>query len=250
MLAAFWQPLLPEIDGGEIPCSRSQVPSDCAAAARNRFTRVRQPQLPHVGHEDGLVSPLGAGHLFGHDPMILAKAAHACEPLALEDRQAAVLKEGSGNLSVGCIFWVALNQAAAQAGDLRKRASKRHCCDALASVLFVHEEASYPPIGWLCLSFVVGAKVLDARKLIGRAELAPAYGLWPVIDKCGMSRTLADPRLLLRTPMRAGLLAFGVKREAPASAPNAFVPLHERSKIGPSGRGERLDGEAGHAWLL
>ncbi len=99
-------------------------------------------------------------------------------------------------------------------------------------------------------AFAMDPNVLDAGKFFRGAKLAPANTTCLVVHEGCMSGTLSYSSLLRLAPMRSALFAFGVELQAPASTPDTVVPLDQRDKVRPCGRGKGLGGEAGHRWML
>src|SRR5262245_15782262 len=166
--------------------------------------------------------------------MVLAEGSNAAEPLPLKQRKATVVQERCRDLSSRGVLGIALDAAAAQTGDLRKGPSERSGSDAFPSVSLVHKEARDSPVRWRTLFLRVDAQMLDPRQLGGNSELTPADAKFASVDKSRVSLALANALLLLTTPVRPGLLSFGMKRQAPASAPDSVVTLNKGSKIRPS----------------
>src|SRR5215468_1861557 len=80
-------------------------------------------------------------HDFGHDPMVLAEAPGAAEPLVLEHRDRAIVQERCRYRPAFRRFGVAFHRSSAQAGDLPERALEGGRGDALAAIPPVDEEA-------------------------------------------------------------------------------------------------------------
>jgi len=173
--------------------------------------------------------------VLGHNPVVLAELPHALEALVFKHRQPAVVEEGGRDLSVGRVFWIALDQTTTQALNLGERAGKSRGRDALTPVLPVNEEASDSPIWRRTCAFAVDTQMLDAREFRRRSKLAPPYAGSSGEDKGRMRFTLAHTLFLSGSTMRSWILALSMKGQAPAAAPDAFVSLDEGSEVAPRG---------------
>src|SRR5680860_1248235 len=144
---------------------------------------------------------------------------------------------------------VALDRAAAVAGDLVQRPAERGVGDAAAAQALAGEEAGNAPVREGGEAVVVAAPALDLRQLAGRSELAPAQALVAVEDERGVGAALVYALLLLGSVLRRGapLAQLDVEAHAPAASPHAVVRLDQPGKRGPRVHVQRPDGEAtGH----
>jgi hypothetical protein len=94
--------------------------------------------------------------------MVLSKGARSPEPLALEHRNRAVVKEGSRDRSTFGVFRVAFHGPSPEPGDFPQSALESGACDPFAPVVPVHEKAGDPPIRKVGETFEIGSLVLGA----------------------------------------------------------------------------------------
>ena len=122
------------------------------------------------------------------DPGVLTDAATPDEPVLLEELDRRAEEEAALRLATGGHLGDGLDEAAAKASDLVKRALQACPGNALTAMPLVDEDAGDPPVRQRWRVFVVLAPVLDPRKLLGAAVLTPALcGAILIDDKRSMS---------------------------------------------------------------
>src|SRR5574341_2393406 len=142
------------------------------------------------------------------------------------------MEEGSRNRATFPVLRVALDRSSPEAADFSQSAAEGDSCDALVPIVPIDEEAGDSPVREVCETFHVGALVFDARKLVGRAELTPAYAGGTVVHQGRVSSAFADSTFLQESGL-AGPHALGVKRHAPTATPYAVVLLDESGEVRP-----------------
>jgi hypothetical protein len=143
------------------------------------------------------------------------------------------MEEGSRNRATFHVLRVALDRSSPKTADFPQSAAEGDGCDALVPMVPIHEETSDSPVWEVFETFHVGSPVFDARKLVGRPELTPAYAGGTVVHQGGVSSAFADPSFLEGSGL-SGACALRVKRHAPAAAPYAVVLLDQPGEVGPS----------------
>jgi len=182
-------------------------------------------------------------HPPAHDPCVLANLPAAGESVLLEEFDGSAEKETARRLAARRHLGDGLDEAAAGMGDLVERAFQRHPCDALAAMFLVDVEAGDPPVRTPRRVLLVLALVLDARKFLGAAVLAPPLrGAVLVEDERGVSATCPNPALLDRAMADPLLAALRVVTNAPTSAEDPVVAL-DKFREGIPGVG--VEGSAG-----
>src|SRR5215831_1261743 len=159
-----------------------------------------------------------------------------------------VEKLGRDFLALG-VLWIALHDATAPLRDQLEGAAKRHTCDASPSIVPVDENARDAIVGRLIgAGRLVFLPVMDVRKLIRRAVLAPRHRSVAVEDQRRVSAALANETLLPGAPFFAlGPALSRMKPRAPAATePTPVVLLEETRKGIPRRRIERLDRVLAH----
>src|SRR5262249_29301652 len=140
-------------------------------------------------------------------------------------------------LPVSSHFWDGLVPPSPSLGDLVQRPPQRGPGDALASMLRVYVEARDPPVRPGRRILAVFAAVLNVRKFLRAAVLAPPLRDPVVIkDQRRMRAALPNPGLLRRAIVdRPSLAWLEVKADAPASAEDAVIALDELREDIPGG---------------
>src|SRR4051794_29489081 len=159
---------------------------------------------------------------------MLADLPAAAEAVLLQELHGRAEQEASRRLTTGGHLGDGLDQPPAGPGDLVERAFQPGAGDALPSVSPVDVEAGDAPVRTRRGPLVVLAPVLDARKLLRAAELAPALGDAVLVEDQGcVGMAGADPFLLHRPVVHALLAALEVVADAPAATEDAVVALDE-----------------------
>src|SRR3989304_728252 len=102
------------------------------------------------------------------------------------------MEEGSRYRATFHVLRVALDHSSSQTADFPQSAAEGDGCDALVPMVPIHEETSDSPVGEVFETFHVGSPVFDARKLVGRPELTPAYAGGTIVHQGGVSCTFPD----------------------------------------------------------
>ncbi len=177
--------------------------------------------------------------------MILSQTTDPAEPLLLEHRDRYVMEEGSRNRATFHVLRVALDRSSPKTADFPQGAVEGDGCDTRVPMVPIHEEASDSPVWEVFETFRVGSPVFNARKLVGRPELTPAYAGGTIVYQGSVSLPFPDPSFLEGSGL-AGTCALRVKRHAPTAAPYALVLLDEPGEVRPSIRCQRLHGVVLH----
>jgi hypothetical protein len=158
------------------------------------------------------------------------------------------MKEGSRDRTALDVLRVALYGPSAETGDFGESPLESGGCHALAPIVPIDEEARDSPVWKPGKTFGVGSPVFDARELIGRPELTPAYAGRTVVDQSGVSMAFADSTLLVGLGL-AGAYALSMEGHAPAATPHAIVPLDQAGEVGPGLCAQGLHTERRHGRL-
>jgi hypothetical protein len=159
---------------------------------------------------------------------VLADLPAAGESVLLEEFCGRAEQEAARRRAAECHFRDGLDEAAAGMGDLVERPFQCRPCDALPAMLRVDVEAGDPPVRPRRRVLLVLAPVLDARKLLCVAVLAPPLRSAALIEDERRVRTTCPDPVLLDDAMADPLLAaFRVITDAPAPAEDPVVALDQ-----------------------
>jgi hypothetical protein len=125
----------------------------------------------------GIEAPLLARNRPAHHAVLLAFGSVVAEAgLLIEAARCVVEELGSHLLAVLEIVRISLHDAAARLRDHLDSTEKRHSCDTFPSIVPVDKDAGDPIVGQLVgAGGLVFLSVMDVRKLVGRAVLAPGH---------------------------------------------------------------------------
>src|SRR6266545_3865978 len=184
--------------------------------------------------------------------MVLALGPVIAEAGLLIEAARGVVEKRGRNLLALRVLRIALHHATARLRDQVEGTTKRDTCDAFPSIVPVDEDARDAIVGRLIRAGrLVFLPVMDVRKLVRRAVLAPGHRGVAVENQGRVSVALANETLL----PGAAFFALGpadprMEPGAPAAAePHALVLLSETLERIPSRGIKRPDRILGHAPL-
>ncbi len=193
---------------------------------------------------------LGGRDRAAHDAMVLALGPFVAEAgLLIEAARGVVEKLGRDLLALR-VLRIALHHTTARLRDEVEGTTKRHTRDAFPSIIPVHEDARDAIVRKLFRSVrLVVLPVVDVRKLVRRAELAPRHRGVAVEGQGRVSLPLANETLLPRAAHFALRPTFSrMEPRAPATTEPAPVVLIEETGEGiPSRVIKRSDRVLAHA---
>ena len=180
------------------------------------------------------------------DPPTQGDLARPLEPGLFEHPERAAAEEGVRGSFAGVVLGVSLDRPAPGPGNVSECLAQGERGDPLPSTVAIDEEAGDAPVGRLRPASLVLFSASNVRELIGGSELTPTYGVGAVEDQGCVRPALADAGLLqFAIPSRPSLVLarFKLEGDAPASAKDTVVLLHETGEGRPRGRRERLGGQ-------
>src|SRR5512133_271126 len=182
--------------------------------------------------------------------MVLALGPVVAEAGLLIEAARGVVEKRGRNLLALRVLRIALHHATARLRDQVEGTTKRHTCDAVPSIVPVDEDARDAIVGRLIRAGrLVFLPVMDVRKLVRRAVLAPGHRGVAVEDQGRMSVALTNETLF----PRAAFFALGpalprMEPRAPAATESHAAVLLGETREGIPRRGiNRPDRVLAHA---